>query len=123
MQSRFLQVHAVTRYRTLVLKQHRPKVRQEGGLSASSRPVVRLGKTRSSLGESPAAPPCFARGAGRGTAVTPWRIHGPSTLREGRPRQNDRCEEARLEEAYRVHDAPEDTQKRQQGYTGYARRM
>ena len=75
---------------------------------------------RSSLGESLGAPPCVARGAGRGTAVTSWqgggRVHGPSTLREGLPRQNECCEEARLQEAYCVHDAPEDTNERWRGY-------
>ena len=33
---------------------------------------------------------------------------GEFTLREGPPRQNECCEEARLQEAHRVHNAPED---------------
>ena len=46
------------------------------------------------------------------------RLHGPSTLREGPPQQNEYCEEARLQEAHRVHNAPKDTCERQRGHTG-----
>ena len=50
-------------------------------------------------------------------------IHGASTLREGPSRQNERCEEARLQEAHRVHNAPEDTYERRRGHMEHARRM
>ena len=83
---------------------------------------------RSSLGEGEAL--CSARRAGRGNAVTPWprgKAVGDFTAcrRSAKVRlgKTSVAKRARLQEAHRVHNAPEDTFERRPGHTEYACRM
>ena len=69
----------------------------------------------------------------RGCAALQWRhgagrqdggrLHGPSTLREGPPRQNECCEVARLQEAHRVTTRQRDTYEWRRGHMVSARRV
>ena len=61
----------------------------------------------------PGRPLCSERSCSDAMATGGGRLHGPWTLRE----------EERLQEAHRVHNAPEDTYERRRSHTGYARRM